>query len=235
MRPSSTALSLLPLMLLAGPSVSAEPNARPADSVLNLTASAEREVPQDQIVIVLVSEQDGSDPANISASLSRKTNDVLEQARKIKALETRSGGFGLNPSYDRNSKISGWHGRSELVVTSTDFAAASKFAGQVAGQMQVASISFGLSRAARDAAETALIEETTTAFQNKANATAKALGFRGFSIREVSLNQGYQPTPYARPMIMARAMVAEAAVPVPAEGGKTTVSVQMSGNVLLTR
>ncbi|MCM2248946.1 SIMPL domain-containing protein, partial [Klebsiella pneumoniae] len=76
--------------------------------------------------------------------------------------------FTIHPNTDRNGKISTWRGRSEIQLKSKDFAAVSKLAGELAGQMQVQNVAFSLSREARMAAEQKLADQAVAAFRDKA-------------------------------------------------------------------
>ena len=68
-------------------------------------------------------------------------------------------------------------------------------------------------------------------FKARAAEIAKAFGFAGYTLREVSVSSddsGFQPRMYG--MAKAQAMSAEAA-PVPVEPGKSIVQVTVSGSV----
>ena len=90
---------------------------------------------------------------------------------------------------------------------------------------------FSLSRSAREAAEAALLTEALGRYQEKARAVAKALGFPGYVLGQIAV-RSEGPT---RPPIPVRAMAmaADAAQPVPVEGGKNAVTVFVSGTVVL--
>ena len=120
--------------------------------VLSLDAQAVAEVPTDTVTLTLSAEQEGADPGAISTTLSRKADEVINQAKRTSGVQAETGGFNIYPNTDRNGKISVWRGRAEVRITSKDFAAASKLAGQLANQMQVQNVNFTLSREARTAA-----------------------------------------------------------------------------------
>ncbi|AZU55288.1 DUF541 domain-containing protein [Ralstonia pseudosolanacearum] len=206
----------------------------PPSGVLSLDAQAVAEVPTDTVTLTLGAEQDGADPGAISASLSRKTEDVIAQAKRTAGVQAETGGFNIYPNTDRNGKISVWRGRAEVRITSKDFAAASKLAGQLANQMQVQNVNFTLSREARTAAETKLVDQAVSTFRDKAQVTTKLFGYTSYAIREVRVSEG--STPSSRTWALrAAAMTDSSPVPVPIEGGKAQVTVTVSGAVQMLK
>ena len=200
--------------------------------VLSLNAQASAEVPQDVVDITLFYEQEASDPSALTSTLNQRADAVLRQAKGVSGVTARTGSFAISPSTDRDGRISAWRGRTEVVLESHDFAAASKLAGQMASNMQVGNVQFSLSPEAQRAAEQKLTGEAIASFRQQASAGAQAFGYSGYSIREVTVgHNGVMP----RPMMMMSARVmgadAKAAAPLPLEAGTSTVSVNVSGSV----
>ncbi|SOY49220.1 conserved hypothetical protein, DUF541; putative exported protein [Cupriavidus taiwanensis] len=224
--------------LLGTTAVVASAHGGPAETpsgVLSLTAQAVTEVPTDIVHLTLAAEQEGAEPAAISSGLSSRTQAAIAQARRVQGVTAESGGFTIHPSTDRNGRISTWRGRSEVILKSRDFSAVSKLAGELASQMQVQNIAFSLSREAREAAETKLAEQAIASFRSKAQATTRLFGYNSFTIREVSVNETGMVPPVPRMYGAAKAMMADAAVPVPVEGGKTQVTVSVNGSVQMLK
>ncbi|RZT41287.1 SIMPL domain-containing protein [Cupriavidus agavae] len=207
----------------------------PPSGVLSLNAEAVTEVPTDVVQLTLAVEQEGQEPSAISNALSTRTQAVLAQAKRTSGVEAQSGGFTIHPTTDRNGKISAWRGRSEVILKSKDFAAISKLAGELSNQMQVQNVSFSLSREARQAVQQKLTDQAVAAFRDKAQATAKLFGYTGYTIREVSVNEGGGMVPPMPRMYAAKAMSADAGAPIPVEGGKTQVTVSVNGAVQMVK
>ena len=200
--------------------------------VLSLNAQASAEVPQDVVDITLFYEQEASDPSALTSTLNQRADAALRQAKGVGGVTARTGSFSIYPSTDRDGRISAWRGRTEVVLESHDFAAASKLAGQMASNMQVGNVQFSLSPEAQRAAEQKLTSEAIASFRQQASAGAQAFGYSGYSIREVNVgHNGVMPRPMM--MMSARAMGADAkaAAPLPLEGGTSTVTVNVSGSV----
>ncbi|MGF6792266.1 SIMPL domain-containing protein [Paraburkholderia sp. 35.1] len=199
--------------------------------VLSLNAQASAEVPQDEVEITLFYEQEASEPSSLTSTLNERADAALQKARGVSGVTARSGAFSIFPSTDRDGRITTWRGRTEVVLESRDFAAASKLAGQMASIMQVGNVRFSLSPQAQRAAEQRLSGEAIKSFREQAAASSQAFGFSSYSIREVNVSHsGVMPRPMM--MMSARAMGADAkSAPLSLEGGTSTVTVNVSGSV----
>ena len=107
--------------------------------------------------------------------------------------------------------------------------------GQLAGTLAIESLRHELSRAARERAEADLLAEAAGSFREKAQAGARALGYREANLRSVSLNQA-QSGPAVTMMRAASApMLASTAAPIMSPEGQSTVTVTLEGSVWLSR
>ncbi|KVL54193.1 hypothetical protein WS99_12865 [Burkholderia territorii] len=239
---SALALSLalaaaVPVALtLASPAAHAQtanPHFPEPAGVLSLSSQASADVPQDIIHITLFYEQQAKDPGSLTSALNQRADAALAQAKGVSGVTARTGAFSVYPSTDRDGKISAWRGRTEVVLESRDFAAASKLAGQLSNQMQVANVEFSLSPEAQRAAEQKLTTEAIKSFRARADEAAKAFGYNSYSIRDVNVGGSRNVQPYPRMMAMAAAPMdsAKMSAPISVEGGKATVSVTVNGSV----
>jgi predicted secreted protein len=239
---SALALSLalaaaVPVALtLASPAAHAQtanPHFPEPAGVLSLSSQASADVPQDIIHITLFYEQQAKDPGSLTSALNQRADAALAQAKGVSGVTAHTGAFSVYPSTDRDGKISAWRGRTEVVLESRDFAAASKLAGQLSNQMQVANVEFSLSPEAQRAAEQKLTTEAIKSFRARADEAAKAFGYSSYSIRDVNVGGGRNVQPYPRMMAMAAAPMdsAKMSAPISVEGGKATVSVTVNGSV----
>ncbi|EJO53816.1 SIMPL domain-containing protein [Burkholderia multivorans] len=239
---SAVALSLalaaaVPVALtLASPAVHAQavnPHFPEPAGVLSLSSQASADVPQDIIHITLFYEQQAKDPGSLTSALNQRADAALAQAKGVSGVSAHTGAFSVYPSTDRDGKISAWRGRTEVVLESRDFAAASKLAGQLSNLMQVANVEFSLSPEAQRAAEQKLTTEAIKSFRARADEAAKAFGYSSYTIRDVNVGSGRNVQPYPRMMAMAAAPMdsAKMSAPIAVEGGKATVSVTVNGSV----
>ncbi|KVO54616.1 SIMPL domain-containing protein [Burkholderia stagnalis] len=239
---SALALSLVlaaavPVALtLASPAARAQavtPHFPEPSGVLSLSSQASAEVPQDIIHITLFYEQQAKDPGSLTSALNQRADAALAQAKGVPGVTAHTGAFSVYPSTDRDGKISAWRGRTEIVLESRDFAAASKLAGQLSNLMQIANVEFSLSPEAQRAAEQKLTTEAIKSFRVRADEAAKAFGYNSYAIRDVNVGGGRNVQPYPRMMAMAAPAMdsAKMSAPIAVEGGKATVSVTVNGSV----
>jgi predicted secreted protein len=203
-------------------------------NVVTLEASATAEVPTDTLTVTLFVEEQGPDPGALATRVNARLEEALAKAKNQPRVEARSGNYQTNPVYDRANQITGWRTRADVILEGRDFKAVGALAGQLQPAMKLSSMTFSLSRAAREAAEASLLAEALAKFQDKARAVAKGLGFPGYGLGQITV-RSEQPPPH--PPIAYRTMaVAESAAapgPVPAEGGKNAVTVVVSGSIVL--
>jgi predicted secreted protein len=215
----------------------AMPTLAPNKDALTLDAAASTEVIPDTAFVTLAAEASGPDAGAITREVQQAINAGLAAAKATKDIEARTGGFNTQQRYTNKGVRDGWTVRAELVLKSKDFATLGTLAGKLAQQkLMIANTGFEMSRAQRDREEAALIESAVNAFKTKATAAAKAFGFTGFSLREVNLGSiGGDVRPMAK-FAMTRAAMAEAAPePMSIEGGKTVLTLSVSGTVIMSR
>ena len=223
------------LALAAAATASAQTSQQPFFNVVTIEASATADVPTDTLTVTMFAEEQGPDPAAIAARINARLDEALARAKKEPKVEARSGNYQTTPVYDRANQISGWRIRADLVFESRDFKTAAALAGALQPALKLWSMTYSLSRGAREAAEAALLSEALGKFQEKARAVAKGLGFPGYVLGQVAVrNETSLPPPVAfRGVAMSAMADGGAAPPVPAEGGKNAVTVNVSGSVVL--
>ena len=76
---------------------------------------------------------------------------MVKRARDTKGVEVRTGNYNVWPNTGSKGKIAGWRGQGEVILESKDFEAAAALASKLSDKTAISSISFSLSRAAREA------------------------------------------------------------------------------------
>lgn len=226
--------SILSILALAVATASvAQAPQQPFFNVVTIEASATADVPTDTLTVTLFVEEQGPDPGAIATRVNARLEEALARAKKEPKVETHSGNYQTTPVYDRANQITGWRTRADVVLESRDFKAVSALAGALQPGLKMGSMTFSLSRGAREAADAALLNEALAKFQEKARAVAKGLGFPGYMLGQITVrNDGpVRPPPIAYRMSAMAEGVAQG--PVPAEGGKNAVTVFVSGSVVL--
>lgn len=229
---------LVSAMLLAAASAAwaqQPPSFAEPRNVVQFSASASAEVPQDLLSITLNTTREAADAATVQAQLKAALDAALAEARKAAQpgqLDVRTGNFSLYPRSGRDGKFVAWQGSAELVLEGRDFARISATAGRIQ-TLTMGGVSFGLSREQRAKVESEVQGQAIEQFKARAGELAKSFGFGGYSLREVSVS-GHDQAPAPRMRVMAMdAKLASPEAAVPVEGGKSTVTVTVSGSVQL--
>jgi len=228
---------LFSLMLIAGAALAAAPVRahEPAKHhekwpQASLQAEAAAEVSQDTVRITLATELSDVSQAAVAQALSKTLDEAMRKAKGHERIKASSGNYRVWPMNDKDGKITNWRGRGEIVLESTDFAAASELASSLSDTMPVANLAFSVSPKARAAKEAALLEQAAQAFRERAQALTEAFGYSGYDIKEINLG-GSGARYEAAPRMMAMAAGAKANVPL--EAGTEIVSVSVQGSIFL--
>lgn len=219
---------------------SSQPFAQPMEqrdaprNIAQLSSSASVDVQQDLLAIAMNTSASGLEANAVQTQLKQALDAALAVAKPQAAagqLDIRTGNFSLYPRYDKNGKINGWQGSTELVLEGRDFTRITSTAGKIQS-LTLGNVSFGLSREQRGKVEADAQAQAIERFKARALDVSKGFGFSGYTIREVSINandQGFQPR--MRPMsAMSKSADMESA-PIPVEAGKSTVTVNVTGSV----
>ena len=206
----------------------------PVRNIAQISTNGAIEVQQDLLSIALSTTRDGADAALVQTQLKQALDTALTVAKQAAApgqLDVRTGNFSLYPRYNKDGKINGWQGTTELVLEGRDFPRITSTAGKIQ-TLTMNNVSFALSREQRAKVEGDAQTLAIDRFKAKALDVSKSFGFAGYTLREVQINANEQglPRPHMVAMsAMAKSDMGEAAVPV--EAGKSTVLVTVSGSV----
>ena len=232
----TTKLIAISALLASAGGVFAQNNATVSEprNVVQLSASGTVEVQQDLLVLSLATTKEGADAATVQTQLKQALDAALAEAKRNAQpgqLDVRTGPFGLYPRYGKDSKITGWQGRAELVLEGRDFARITATAGKIQS-MSISQIAFDLSREARAKVEGEAQTQAIEQFKARAAELAKGFGFSNYSLREVAVNSNEMlPGPRPRMMAMEAKAGSFSDAPVPVEAGKAQVVVNVSGSV----
>ncbi len=221
----------------ASPAMAQQPPATGATAAtpdMHLDAQARSLVDNDLMTVVMAVEAQGPRVQELSQRVLATLQQAAARARALPGIEARVGSVNTQPVWGPKGRTGQWQVRAELTLASTDVAGLGLLASELTADLQIASVNFSLSRARADEVESRLMTQAAEAFKRKAQVMAQALGFKGYAIKSVTLTQSGNPPP-PRPVMLRSAVPAAdaAAVPIPAEGGKTEVVVTMSGAVEL--
>ena len=197
---------------------------------VSLTASAEREVENDLLIVNLYAEHQAQKQQDVANHVNKAIHWALEKVKKVDGVKVQTTQYNTSPLYNKQI-INGWRARQAIRLESMDATRLSELIGDLQERLLVGSINYGVSKQARDLAEEELTQEALAQFTRRATQIAKALGRDGFQIVQIHVNtQGGRPVPmsYAvRGLAKAEAMDAAPAI----ESGVQNVSVSVNGTV----
>jgi len=204
------------------------------DGVVTLTSTAAVEVPKDWMSVTFSTTREGQDAGGLQSAVKEALEGALAQARKVAKgdghVEVQTGAFSLQPRLNAKGVPIGWTGRAELVVQGRDLATIAELAGRVS-TLTIAHVEYSISREAREKAESELASQAIARFRAKAADYAKAFGYGGFTVREVSVTTESMQPPVPRAMAMMKAIAGGGEEALPVEAGKGVVTTTVSGTV----
>lgn len=199
-------------------------------NVVNLQAQAEREIPNDQMTVILVTEHEGSDPAAISREINRDMKWALDIIETHNEVDTKTGGYQTYPVYNKQT-ITGWRGNQQVEIRSMNIDDLTELTGRLQEHLQVRQMVFSPTDATRKQHENALIEEAMEAFRERIAIVGKHMDQKNYRIVNINVNTGgYQPPVlFERSALKSMAMDTSASPAV--EAGKSRITVTVNGSV----
>jgi len=201
----------------------------PLYNQVNFQVDVSREVQNDVMYATMFSELNETNAATLTQKLNRIGNEALAVAKKYKDVKVRTGYNQTYPTYDRNNKLVGWRGRTEVRLEGKDFAAVSDLIGALQSSMQLGGVNFGVSPELRRDVQNELMKEVVAAFRQRADVLRQALGAKNYKLRSIDVNTGGGPV---YPMAEARmAMKAQMNDAPQFEGCTSNIQVTANGGV----
>src|SRR5262249_6222624 len=147
------------------------------------------------------------------------------------AVETT--GYSVFAEQPNKTAATRWHGSQSMTLSGKDFATILTLVGALQQQGLVThGLTLELSRDARVASEDGLTETPLAALRERADRVAPVRQTKVLGFREVRVGSSAIPMPMMRAAPMAAATASSAPPPV-VEPGSATVSVTVSGDILL--
>jgi predicted secreted protein len=208
----------------------------PPAHVVNLTSSASVEVTKDLLHITFTATREGADAQSVQAALKQALDAALAEAKRVQKpgqIDVRTGNFSLYPRHaPKGGAITGWQGTAELVAEGRDMTGIAQLAGRIQS-MSIARVGQSLSREAREKVEGEVSAQVIARFRAQAVEMARAFGYAGYTLREVTVGTNEPPPNMPVMRMQAMAKAEDAALPV--EAGQGIVSATVSGSVTLTK
>ncbi|MDZ5459623.1 SIMPL domain-containing protein [Azohydromonas lata] len=228
------AFTFVPCLALAAwlGAVQAQTLPAPPQRVVQLSASASMDVPNDWLTLAFSTTREGADAGAVQSALRQALDAALVEARKVAKpgqVEVRAGNLSVYPRYTAKGAIGGWQGSTELLVEGRDMGAISQLVPRI-NSMSIARVAYSLSREAREQVESEVGARAIERYKGRAGEITRQFGFSRWSLREVQVQTDTPPV--GMPVLMrAKAMAAPADESLPVEPGRGQVTATISGSV----
>lgn len=244
------ALSLLALPLMAT-SASAQDNGLnlppEGTTLINLSATEKRTMPQDLLIASLrIEVDDKNDPAAVQKKINEAMKKALELAKKETSFKVSTGTYSVykyenpiivNTKTGEQKTEPVWRGSQTIDIESKDSAKLLEVVGKIQGfGFAMNNLAYTLSPEVADKVRDELMVQALKKLTAKADIVAKTLGKTKADLIDVNVDTGGPVAPMYKAMMArgeAMAMSADA-MPAPvAEAGETDVSLTVSARALI--
>ncbi|MCF6264877.1 MAG: SIMPL domain-containing protein [Xanthomonadales bacterium] len=221
-------LTIITLMLLITPLVFADAEATFNRASLNVSVS--EEVRADTIIAILGIKLQGKDSSQLINQVNTRVAKALKELTRFTKVKTETLDYQTQPIY-QNGRQSGLYDVSQSIrIESMDFDAFAKAVHKLQSILDLQSVSYQLSAAARTASTDRLTSDAIKRFSARANKVTADFGFDGY--RLVSINIGGSPRySFSRQESRGSADMAMAAAPPVFQAGEQSVSVSVNGTI----
>lgn len=196
---------------------------------VHVQAQVERDVPNNEMQTLLVSEHQGKHASDLSRRVNEDIKWAVSIAKKHKDIEVSTRAYQTYPIY-KDSDVVGWRASQEIQLKSQNMAGLSEVIGELQEKLQVRQMQFSASKQTRDEIENELIEEAMQAFKRRAAIIKKHMQDKDYRIVNLHINSNGQ-----RPQLMhaqrARMQTMEMASVPTVEAGTSMISVTISGSI----
>jgi len=192
---------------------------------VNIQARAEREIPNDQMIVLLATEHENVDTAKLANQINKDMQWALELVKSHTFIKSQTKSYQTYPTYKKQIII-GWRASQQLELKSENIEGLSEIVGKLQNKLQVKQMSFTPTRTTRVLYENELIEEALKAFKNRVAIVKKHMDNKDFRIINININTGgYQPPVIRAQQTMMKSMEMTSAPAVKAGVSKITVSI----------
>ena len=195
-----------------------------------LQAKAEREVPNDQMQVMMISEHQGKKPNLIAEQVNKDMAWALDIAKLFKSVQASTKAYRTTPVY-KDRLVVAWRANQELQLTSQSIAKLNELVGRLQEKLNVVQMQFMPTEETRTRHENELIEEALVAFKNRVAIIHKHMDEKSYRIVDLHVNTSDRfPSPIRRTERVSMNIMSSAQAPV-VEAGSSKVTVTVSGSV----
>lgn len=187
-------------------------------------------VTNDRMQVLLVVQDEDSEPARLADRINKTMAWALQQTRGQNTVQVHTGGYSTQPVYSKE-RITAWRSSQELKLESGDFAKLGSLIGVLQERLQLRAVNFSVADETRAVVEQRLIDTALERFKQRAEQVRANIGSKEYRIVEINIITHDAPM---QPLPMMRAEAMSMAVKAPSfEGGDSEVQVGVNGVVQL--
>lgn len=206
---------------------------QPQLGIINLDASATRDVENDELVTRLQVIEDGRDPAKLTDLVNQKTALVLDAVKNFPDIEAETSGYNTRPIYD-NGKITAWQVSQQLTLETGNFDQMSQFIADISSLANIQAMQFQVSDEKAEQVKQELLRQAIANFKDKAKLVASEFDRSGYELVNLSIDGNYfTPRPVMERAAMMSADAMGKGAPAALAGGSNEVSVTVRGSIQL--
>jgi len=195
---------------------------------VSLSASASKEVRQDELQVTLYAVSEADDARITSDEVSSRIHKALSILNNKKNLTAQTGSFNTHPVYAKQ-KITGWRSRQILEIKSTNVAELSQLLGRLQNHVLIENIRYNVSEQSRRLIENKLIDEAIQNFQHRARLITNGMRRKKYRLVDMNISTSH-PRPQLIQARMATSMADSSSAPA-IQSGKQRIQVTVSGKI----
>ena len=219
------------LIFCAYPQAGAQDSSLTYDRI-NLSVNVQKEIENDLLIASLYTQEEALQQNQVAERINATMQWVLDITDEERSVQMQTTQYNTYPVSDRNNRLTGWRGRQGIRLQSTDVETLTRLLGALQQKLAIESMTYGISKASRSAAEESLITEAITQFQKRAELITSEMGRTDY--RVVAMNINTQPNRPSPLPYQSRALAIEADIAAPVvELGLQTVVVSIAATIEL--
>lgn len=200
----------------------------------SLHVSAEAEVENDLMVVMLVVEDEDSNSAALADRINQVMLWALLETEKYPSIKAATRDYRTYPKYDQN-RITGWRSSQALRLEGSDIESVKMAVAELQQQLIVRSMQFLPREETRRQAENDLVDDALERFRDRADLIRTSMQAEEYRVIQISVNTGDIGRPAYRMEAMAmdtRGAAKSVAAPA-VEAGSSKIQISVSGEIQL--
>ena len=197
--------------------------------------SESQKMDNDTLVITLKATAQARSANVVMEKINRKMQTALSALKKYPEIEIKTAQYRVHPAYNKGESIRHWNGSQSLIITLDAKSTQLNALTELQEQLEYQSMQFKISAKQKQKAIQQLTFIALQTFQQQAKLIAEAFGSQNYQLLETRINPpnaqfNRQNVAFTSRMVMAESMASPAI-----EAGQSTLTVNISGVLLLPK